>query len=91
MIVVFVAVFLVCGFFLGRYYLQSRQSKQQFDALTQLMEQARQIARDVINDCLDENNHDWNDVKNKVKDQMTRFLSAKTGRKPMILPIIMDV
>jgi ribonuclease J len=55
------------------------------------MEQARQIACDVINDCLDENNHDWNDVKNKVKDQMTRFLSAKTGRKPMILPIIMDV
>lgn len=56
-----------------------------------LMEQARQIARDVINDCLDENNLDWNDVKNKVKDQMTRFLSAKTGRKPMILPIITDI
>ena len=56
-----------------------------------LMEQARQIARDVINDCLDENNRDWNDVKGRVKDQMTRFLSAKTGRKPMILPIIMDV
>jgi ribonuclease J len=56
-----------------------------------LMEQARRIAADVINDCLDENNRDWNEVKNKVRDQMTRFLSAKTGRKPMILPIIMDV
>ena len=56
-----------------------------------LMEQARQIARDVINDCLDENNRDYNDIKNRVKDQMTRFLSAKTGRKPMILPVIMDV
>ena len=55
------------------------------------MEQARQIARDVINDCLDENNRDYNDIKNRVKDQMTRFLSAKTGRKPMILPVIMDV
>ncbi len=56
-----------------------------------LMEQARSIARDVLNDCLDENNHDWNDVKARVKDELTRFLSAKTGRKPMILPVIMDI
>ena len=56
-----------------------------------LMEQARSIARDVLNDCLDENNHDWADVKNQIKDQMTRFLAGKTGRKPMILPVIMDI
>ncbi len=56
-----------------------------------LMEQARSIARDVLNDYLDMNNHDWNEVKNRIKDEMTRFLSAKTGRKPMILPVIMDV
>lgn len=56
-----------------------------------LMEQARTIARDVINDCLDANNHDWNDVKGQVKDAMTRFLAGKTGRKPMILPVIMDI
>ena len=41
LILVFVVVFLVSGFFLGRYWLRSRQSQQQFDELTQLMEQAR--------------------------------------------------
>ena len=56
-----------------------------------LMEQARAVARDVLTDCLDANNTEWADVKNQVKDAMTRFLSAKTGRKPMILPIIMDI
>ncbi|MBQ9693055.1 MAG: ribonuclease J [Clostridia bacterium] len=56
-----------------------------------LMEQARAIARDVLTDCLDANNQDWADVKNQVRDAMTRFLSAKTGRKPMILPVIMDI
>ena len=40
---------------------------------------------------LDANNHDWVDVKTRIKDAMTRFLAAKTGRKPMILPVIMDV
>ncbi len=56
-----------------------------------LMEQARAIATDTLNDCLDANNHDWADVKNRIKDAMTRFLAGKTGRKPMILPVIMDV
>jgi ribonuclease J len=56
-----------------------------------LMEQARAIAKDVLTDCLDANNQDWADVKNQVRDAMTRFLSAKTGRKPMILPVIMNM
>ena len=56
-----------------------------------LMEQARLIAMDALNDCLDANNRDWADVKNRIKDAMTRFLAGKTGRKPMILPVIMDV
>ena len=56
-----------------------------------LMEQVRGIARKVLNDCLDANNHDWADVKNQIKDALTRYLSSKTGRKPMILPIITDV
>ncbi len=56
-----------------------------------LMEQARLIAMDTLNDCLDANNHDWADVKTRIKDALTRFLAGKTGRKPMILPVIMVV
>ncbi len=69
---------------ISRGFVYVRESEE-------LMEQAKQIACDVINESLDENNCDWNDVKAKIKDRMTRYLVAKTGRKPMILPIIMDI
>lgn len=69
---------------ISRGFVYVRESEQ-------LMEQARGIARDTLNACLDENNHDWGDVKNQIKDRMTRFLSSKTGRKPMILPILTDI
>ena len=44
LIVVFAMVFLVSGFFLCRYWLDSRKQKGQFDELTQIMEQARPTA-----------------------------------------------
>ncbi|MBQ9115846.1 MAG: ribonuclease J [Clostridia bacterium] len=56
-----------------------------------LMDQVRNLARNVLNECLDSNNFDWSDVKNQVKDTLTRYISGKTGRKPMILPVIMDI
>lgn len=56
-----------------------------------LMEQVRTLARNVLNECLDSNNHDWADVKNQIKNALTRYISNKTGRKPMILPVIMEI
>ncbi len=58
-----------------------------------LMEEARNIANAAITDSL-KGREDYVDhmaLKKKVKDDLTRFLYAKTGRKPMILPVIMDV
>ena len=57
----------------------------------ELMEQARSTARDAIEDCFEEGTSDWNALKSKVRDELTKFLYQKTKRKPMILPIIMDV
>ena len=31
------------------------------------------------------------EMKNSVREVLTRFLYAKTKRKPMILPVIMNV
>jgi len=56
-----------------------------------LMEQVKALARNVLNECLDSNNFDWNDVKGQIKDALTRYISSKTGRKPMILPVIMEI
>ena len=57
-----------------------------------LMEEARQIAYDALEDSLRGGRDvDRMQIKKRVKDDLTRFLYAKTHRKPMILPVIMNV
>lgn len=58
----------------------------------ELMEEARKIAYDSLCDILERNDQiDRMQLKKRVKDDMTKFLYAKTKRKPMILPVIMNV
>ena len=57
-----------------------------------LMETARQIALRAIEDELETHGAvDRMGLKNRVKDDLSRFLYAQTKRKPMILPIIMNL
>ena len=56
-----------------------------------LMDEVRTIARDALVDCLDHNITDWSELKNSVKDDLSKFLYQKTKRKPMILPVVMKV
>ncbi len=57
----------------------------------ELMERAREIANDAINDCLDKNVFERTEVKTAIKNSLSKFIFQQTGRKPMILPIVMDV
>lgn len=57
----------------------------------ELMEEVRRIAAEAIESCLSRSRGDWYEIKNRVKDDITKFLYSRTKRKPMILPIIMDV
>ncbi|MBQ8431442.1 MAG: ribonuclease J [Clostridia bacterium] len=58
----------------------------------ELMEESRQIAYDAIMDVLDNNRKvDRMQLKKQVKDDLTKYLYNKTKRKPMILPVIMNV
>ena len=57
----------------------------------ELMEEIRRIAGDALNNCLDNGISDWTHLKNKVRDDLSRFLYTQTKRKPMILPIILNV
>ena len=58
----------------------------------ELMEEARQIAADAINRCIDKGGPvDRMELKAAVKDDLTKFLYAKTKRRPMVLPIIMNL
>ena len=57
----------------------------------ELMEQVRQIAAETIGRALDGSKSARIELKNALRDDLTKFLYSKTKRKPMILPIIMDL
>ena len=56
-----------------------------------LMEEARAVVNDAVNDCLDRGVSDWGKLKNVIKDSLSDFIWKRTKRNPMILPIIMEV
>ena len=56
-----------------------------------LMDQAKEIAGRAIEECFDRDIEERSEIKNSVKNALSKFILQQTGRKPMILPIIMDV
>ena len=57
-----------------------------------LMEEMRQIVLSSINACLNSRSRsDWYQIKGRVKDDLAKFILSKTKRKPMIIPMIMNV
>ncbi len=56
-----------------------------------LMEEMRNIARDSLSDCLESDVTEWTQLKTNVKDTLSKYIYSKTKRKPMILPVIMNV
>ena len=56
-----------------------------------LMEEARCVLTDAVERCLMSRHADWSKIKLVIRDTMNDFIWKRTKRKPMILPIIMDV
>lgn len=56
----------------------------------ELMEAARTRVRATLEACIDRGLCDWSTIKSDVRDALGKFLYERTGRRPMILPIIME-
>ncbi len=56
-----------------------------------LMEEARIIVKDALRECEEKHITDWSTIKTNIKEVLRVFLYEKTKRKPMILPIIMEI
>ncbi|MCR6515444.1 MAG: ribonuclease J [Clostridium sp.] len=56
-----------------------------------LMDEAREIVKGVLNYCEENKVTDWATIKSKIRDELRNYLYEKTKRKPMILPIIMEI
>ena len=57
----------------------------------ELMEEARLVVNEAVEGCLDRGITDWGKLKSSIKDSLSDYVWKKTKRRPMILPIIMEV
>jgi len=69
---------------LSRGFVYVRESED-------LMEESKAIALQALHKCVDSGATDWNSFKGALKSALGDFVYAKTKRKPMILPVIMEV
>ena len=56
-----------------------------------LMNGAKERVNANLEKCMENNIIEWNGLKNGIRDTLGKYLFEKTRRKPMILPIIMEV
>jgi ribonuclease J len=57
----------------------------------QLIEDARERVKEALDNCGQHGITEWAVIKAQVRDRLGKHLYEKTGRRPMILPIIMEV
>ena len=56
-----------------------------------LMDEAKQVLDDTMGQITEKNITDWSKIKTEIKDSLGDFVWKETKRKPMIIPIIMEV
>jgi len=56
-----------------------------------LMEEAKQVLDERMQYCMDKGITDWGKIKTEIKDSLSDFVWKETKRRPMIMPIIMEV
>ena len=69
---------------ISRGFVYAKESEE-------IIENIKVIVKDTVNACLNNGGKDWNQIKFKVKDEVAKFVYAQTKRKPMIVPIIMEI
>ncbi len=55
------------------------------------MEELREVVQKVIDNSSPKEMMQWTEMKSKIRKSVRRFLYNKTRRKPMILPIFMEI
>ncbi|QDI90195.1 ribonuclease J [Salicibibacter halophilus] len=69
---------------ISRGFVYVRESEE-------LLDEAKQKVTETLRECMEDNVNEWSSLKSNVRDVLSRFLFDKTKRRPMILPIIMEV
>ena len=69
---------------ISRGFVYVRESEDLIDAI-------RLISSDVVTKCTESSSINWTIIKARIKNDVGSYLYSKTKRRPMILPIIMEV
>ncbi len=56
-----------------------------------LMDEAKNVVQNAVDRCMDKHCSDWGKIKSSMKEALSDYVWKKTKRRPMILPIIMEV
>ncbi|MGH4052188.1 MAG: ribonuclease J [Clostridium sp.] len=56
-----------------------------------LIYEARDIVTKQLNECMESEIKEWSVIKSRIKNSLSEFLYIKTKRRPMIIPIIMEI
>ncbi len=56
-----------------------------------LMDEARDKVQCALEKCEESGTSEWSVIKSTIRDSLGRFLYERTRRRPMILPIIMEI
>ena len=55
------------------------------------MDEARQVLEGTMQQIVDKRITDWGKIKTEIKDALGEFVWKETKRRPMVIPIIMEV
>ncbi|MBY0120637.1 ribonuclease J [Bacillus sp. S/N-304-OC-R1] len=69
---------------ISRGFVYVRESEQ-------LLVEATKKVREVVEKSISKETFDWSGIKQDMRDVLNQYLYEKTKRRPMILPIIMEV
>lgn len=56
-----------------------------------LMVDSRAVVKAALEKCFENNVREWSSIKSAIKDALSKFIYNEIKRRPMILPIIMEV
>jgi ribonuclease J len=69
---------------ISRGFVYARESED-------LLREINRIAEKTVNDLPEQDKSQWNVIKQSIKKSLGQYLFEKTKRKPMILPIIIEI
>ena len=56
-----------------------------------LMDEASAVLNRAVDECVDKGIKDWGKIKASIREALSEFVWKKTKRRPLLLPIIMEV